>query len=445
MIRRLAILGACLFMAACSGGGGSSNSAAATSTTTTTTTPAAPVVPALTNFTTVVVDAGPPYVDTGPNAYTTTNSPFVSVTICAPGSTTNCQTIDHVLLDTGSVGLRIFDPVINASLLSALTNETDPAGNPVGECYGFVDGYIFGSVRLADFKIGGESVSGMPMQVIGDVGQFAGVPTSCSTGGGDNLDTVPAFGANGVLGVGVTTTDCGTLCTNTSGSGTAIYYDCPATGCSAVVGRTASTAAPFQQLPNPVAAMSVDNNGTILSLPAPAAGGSATVTGTLFFGIGTQTNNALGSATVLTTTTSTSRDGSGLISATYNGANLSESYIDSGSNIFFFVDRTITPCTGTDFLGYYCPASPLALSPTLTGRNGMTASGAFTLYNAKTLLSTNSAALPGVGGNPDVFDNLANAYPSSFDFGLPFFYGRNIYTAIEGMNAGGTTGPYFAY
>src|SRR5690349_12125495 len=34
------------------------------------------------------------------------NSPFVSVTICIPGTAT-CQTIDQVLLDTGSSGLRI--------------------------------------------------------------------------------------------------------------------------------------------------------------------------------------------------------------------------------------------------------------------------------------------------------------------------------------------------
>jgi hypothetical protein len=37
------------------------------------------------------------------------------------------------------------------------------------------------------------------------------------------------------------------------------------------------------------------------------------------------------------------------------------------------------------------------------------------------------------------------AIPHSFAFGLPFFYGRNVYTAIEGRNAGGTVGPFFAF
>jgi hypothetical protein len=33
----------------------------------------------------------------------------------------------------------------------------------------------------------------------------------------------------------------------------------------------------------------------------------------------------------------------------------------------------------------------------------------------------------------------------TFDFGLPFFYGRNVFTAIEGKNTAGGLGPYFAY
>ena len=74
-------------------------------------------------------------------------------------------------------------------------------------------------------------------------------------------------------------------------------------------------------------------------------------------------------------------------------------------------------------------------------------SGAFTLYNAQTQFAGSNAVVPGVGGNPNVF------YPSidptffaeSFDYGLPFFYGSSVYTAIEGRSAGGTMGPYFAF
>src|ERR1700687_2414070 len=43
------------------------------------------------------------------------NKPCVSVTICKPGTST-CQTIDDILLDTGSFGLRIFKQVLAVSL-----------------------------------------------------------------------------------------------------------------------------------------------------------------------------------------------------------------------------------------------------------------------------------------------------------------------------------------
>ena len=43
------------------------------------------------------------------------NEPCVSVTVCVPGTST-CQTIDHLLLDTGSTGLRIFSQALTIPL-----------------------------------------------------------------------------------------------------------------------------------------------------------------------------------------------------------------------------------------------------------------------------------------------------------------------------------------
>jgi len=424
-----------------------SSTATASATTTSSSVPtgnAETPAASLTNVATISVDAGPAALTTGPNAYIATNTPYVSVTLCAPGSPTNCQTIDHVLVDTGSVGLRIFASAIDASLLAALPLETDTNSNPVGSCYGFVDGYMFGSVRQADFQVGGEKVANMPLMAIADAGVFSTVPTSCSSGGGSNLTGVKSFGANGVIGIGVMPTDCGSACTFPGGYGAATYYDCPSTGCGAVVPRRASTTAPFQQLPNPVAAMSVDNNGSIISLPAAPNGGQATMTGTLYFGIGTQSNNGLGSAAVLTTTTSLSPQGVGFLTAIYNGVSLNKSFLDSGSNSYFFVDSTIPTCAQSQLEGDYCPISSELLSPTLQGQDDVSASAAFTLNNAQMLASNRYAVLPGIGVNPSLIGTL-NAYPHSFDFGLPFFYGRNVYTAIEGRNAGGVIGPYFAY
>jgi hypothetical protein len=439
MIRRLiGALGLALLLSACGGGGGGGSSGSSSSGGTTTT-------PALSNFATLVVDGGPSAVTSGPNGYIAGNVAYVTITLCAPGSTTNCQTIDHVQVDTGSIGLRIPQSVLSSTLLSALSTETDASGNPVGECYQYVDGYRFGSVRTADFTIGGEKVAGMPFQVAGDTGAFSTVPTSCSNKAGTNLATVSALGANGIIGVGTMATDCAAACTVAGGEGAAFYFDCPSSGCGSIIARAANTTAPFQQLPNPVAAMSVDNNGVILTFPTVPSTGEASVSGTMYFGIGTQTNNGLGSATVLTATSSSNPNGSGLVTALFNGQTLPDSFIDSGSSVYFFVDSNIALCTDTANKGYYCPPSPVALSPQIQGQTGTTASAAFTLYNADTLLNNNSyAAIPGIGGDPNAL-SLANPYPTSFDFGLPFFYGRTVFTAIEGRQAGSTVGPYYAF
>jgi hypothetical protein len=433
MIRRLFVLAAFCLLTGCGGGGNNPGSVVS---------PGGGSTSTGNNYATITVDAGPAALDTGPNGYVQDNVAYVSVTLCAPG-TSNCQTIDHVQVDTGSVGLRIVQSVLSPSLLSALPKQTDTNGNPVGECFGYVDGYVFGSVRQADFKIGGETVSGMPFQVIGDDGAFAAIPSSCSAGGGASESTVQTLGSNGVIGIGVTTTDCGSFCASPGGYGAAIYYDCPASGCSGIIERTASASAPFQQLPNPVA-MSQDNNGTILSLPSAPAGGEASMTGTLYFGIATQSNNALGAATVLTATNSSSDLGPGLITAVYKGQTLDESILDSGTSLLVFVDDTITPCAAGGYSGYYCPSSPLTLSVALQGLNSASAQTNLTLDDAETLLNTTYAVLPGLGGNPNLFSS-GNSYPNSFIFGLPFFYGRSVYTAIEGRDAGGVTGPYFAF
>jgi hypothetical protein len=438
LLRALALIGLSLALASCGGGGGGGGGGSASSGGSVVPTPP----PTITNNSTpIILDGGPPEIVARGGAY---NEPFVSVTVCAPGSITNCQTVDHVLLDTGSVGLRIVASVLNTSLLSALPTEADASGNPVGECYQFIDGYVFGSVRKTDFTLGGGQVAGLPIQVIGDGGAFSSVPASCSSGGGTLLNTVGLFGANGVLGVGVTATDCGTLCAASLSQGSAIYYDCPSSGCGAVTTRAAATIAPFQQLPNPVAAFSSDNNGTLIVLPAVDPGGAATLTGTLYFGIGTQADNALSGVTVIGTTTTNSPHGAGLITTLYNGQSLVQSFIDSGSSDLFFVDSNITPCSNANLAGYYCPSSPVNLALTIQGQNGASVSFSQTLNSAQPLLSTTNAAVPGTGYNPSTNKNFTNT-PSSFDFGIPFFYGRRVYTAIEGRSAGGVNGPYVAF
>jgi hypothetical protein len=51
------------------------------------------------------------------------------------------------------------------------------------------------------------------------------------------------------------------------------------------------------------------------------------------------------------------------------------------------------------------------------------------------------------GSNNTAFSNLAGPSigPTNFDWGLPFFFGRSVYTAIEGRSTSAGFGPYVAF
>src|SRR5690349_22621546 len=105
------------------------------------------------NMIPIVVNGGPTN-----NAF---NQPFVSVTVCVPGSS-NCQTIDGILLDTGSDGLRI----VSSALRIPLTQQTNATGSIV-ECLPFLDSVTWGPVVTADVRLGGELANNIPVQIIG--------------------------------------------------------------------------------------------------------------------------------------------------------------------------------------------------------------------------------------------------------------------------------------
>jgi len=353
------------------------------------------------------------------------NIPQVSVTICVPG-TKNCQMITNVLVDTGSNGLRLLETQVTIPLLTA----TDSANNPLGECAMFADGtFLWGSVATADIELSGEKASAVPIQIVrttGSVG-FPLVPTTCSGSGSDG-GTVSALDANGILGVGLFKQDCGEPCTVVPPAN--VYYDA---GAACVQSSCSTIAVPLvNQLQNPVSLFTTDNNGILIQLPTVGATGAATLSGSLIFGIGTQTNNALGTAKVYTT------DSFGFITATYNGTSYPQSVIDSGSNAYYFLDFATTSfpqCMVV--IGFYCPASSANFTVTNTGNNGISGPVMFSIFSADTLFSSNPTF--------KVFSNIGAPFSGAFDYGLPFFYGKSVFTAINGQNTPGGMGPYFAY
>jgi Protein of unknown function (DUF3443) len=397
----------CLSAFACGGGGGSASNGGGGPP---------PPPPPTNNTASVIVDAGPM------NA--SVNTLFTSVTICVPGSTTSCQTIDHIQVDTGSYGLRLLAPVLTLTLpIETLAN-----GNSLAECTQFVDGFSWGPIVTADFQIAGETAHSVPVQVIGD-SRLTNIPAACSGTGGTEEDTVSTFGANGILGIGPFELDCGDCDTATHG----LYYAC-ATSC------TDTTVPANQQVPNPVTHFAADNNGSIIVLPSVAAGGASNVMGSLIFGIDTQTDNASGTETVLTV------NGNAELLMTFNGQTLANSFIDSGSNGIYFADSSIVTCTAppndptSQIVNFYCPANTLNLEVSIQGMNGVMANNlTFGVGNTETMLNSDFDAYPQLAGT------LPAGNAGTFDYGLPFFYGKRIAVAVENATTTAGTGPYIAF
>ena len=388
-----------------------------------------------------VNNVAPLIVDAGPGGIGTVDLAFTTVTVCVPG-TTNCQTIDHVQVDTGSEGLRILSSVLTLPL----PQQTSGA-NTAFECTQFADlTFLWGPIATADIQIAGESAQSVPVQIINPATATPAAPADCSSSQTTNQQltqnsTIFDLGANALLGIGSFRQDCGGACALSVIPAT--YYACNSTGC----GNT--TESLTAQVQNPVWMFANDNNGTIVQLPAIPDAGAATATGSLIFGIGTQSNNGLGSAVVLPVDP-TFAD----FTVQFQGTNFTDvNFIDSGSNGYFFLDSaTLTnspfsipmpDCPSSSGLkGFYCPSPTIPLSASLIGStaNGTPVGAArtinFNVASAQNLL---------INTNGTAFNDLGGENSGSFDFGLPFFFGRSVYTAIEGQTTPAGTGPYYAF
>ena len=389
-----------LALAAAAGCGGGSSSSSPTATSS----------PTVNNVQPITVSRGPngDYL----------NGLFTNVTICVPG-TSNCQTIDGVLVDSGSEGLRLLASQVTLPLPAS----TDASGGTLANCANFADmSYTWGPMTRAAVRLAGEQAASVPIQLIGGPG-VPDAPDSCSSGG-KAADTVEALGARGILGIGVFREDCGSACAGARRVPPAIYFSCGAGTCGV------TTVALTSQVQNPVYLFAQDNNGYAVTLPTVSPLGGRNVSGTLTFGIGTQSNNALGSAKVYTT------DNFGEITTVFNGMSLS-SYFDTGTNTFAFLDDSTIPlpaCPGDD-KDFSCPSSTATLTATNTGANGASAPVTFSVANAESLFNTNNFAFNDIAG-PDTGD---------FDWGLPFFFGRTVFTGIEGQSSSAGTGPFWAF
>lgn len=389
------------------------------------------------NVATLTVDAGPDGNEQ--------NLAFVTINVCVPGTGT-CQSIDHVQVDTGSSGLRLPIDVPNISLPAQTSG-----GNPVDECVGFGDGsFIWGPVATADIQIAGEVAHSVPIQIASTaVAPAAASNAGCPQDQTNQLAFTTDFGAKGILGVGLFRQDCGEGCAVTASND--VYFACPAAGCNPIAQSLTA------QLQNPVWMFATDNNGVLIQLPSVSASGQGTTTGSLVFGIGTQSDNAVGSATAIQPDTNTGNFGAQFNNVTYNdcqfqgcvpGQGEGSSFIDSGSNGIFFLDSqtlvnsglAIPDCTNDQ--SFYCPLSTQTINVGLFNENSSTGtvvgSPRATQFN---VADADNLLLQGITATND----LGGQSPLSFDFGMPFFFGKTIFFGIEGQTTPLGTGPLYAF
>lgn len=420
-MQRLALVvlfGLSLLLSACGGGGGGSSGAATAASTTTsptgtTTTSAPPAAsspapqPAVANQLPVAMTPG------------NVNVPVVSVTVCAPGTST-CQTIPNIIVDTGSSGLRVAASAFNATMQAALPAElsqTLGTSGQVAECATFGIGATWGGIHKADIKLAGELAASVPVQIVGDTSVPA-APSACS--GANALGS-----ANGLIGISVFKQDCGPYCVQTQANN--VYYVCNAGTC------TSQAMSLSQQVVNPVSAFAQDNNGTLITMPSIPAAGAAQANGVLTFGIATQTDNIPPGSPQFYAADPTT----GYFKTAYKGQTLN-SFLDTGSNLLYFADSSIALCT--QYGGFYCPPTALNLNAQITSSTGASSSTiAFTLENAQQVFNANPSylAFPGIGANPATGSFLA----SMFDWGFPFYFGRTVGTLIEGATSPYGVGP----
>ena len=188
----------------------------------------------------IAVNGGPTAGELNGSIYP--NGAFASATICAPGSTTNCVTVNNLLVDTGSTGIRVLQSALGSLNLPAVNASN---GSAAYDCATFVDNsFLWGPVLQASVTLGGETANNVPIHVISS--STTGVPSTCSNGSPFNENSQASLGANGLLGVGSEPTDCyydgGSVCSPGSGLSSPpypAYYTCSGSSCSpAFIGLT---------------------------------------------------------------------------------------------------------------------------------------------------------------------------------------------------------------
>lgn len=335
------------------------------------------------------------------------NRLLVSITVCAP-ATNRCATIDDVMVDTGSTGLRLEASAVPTWLRLPPFLGLDR--KPLAECLRFVHDVAWGLLYRAYLRMAGLTAADLPIQIIDD--HTRAQPETCP-----RSDARPT--SNATLGIGPLLFDCAGACWQSAAHPS--VYACGAQGCLPVGGAVT----PAYRLPNPVSRFTDHSNGFVVELPAAPAAGADAVSGTLTFGVGTAGNNQLGAAALI------SLSDTGRFTTRYADRMFPESYIDSGTETYIFADPDLPLCPDLDWA--YCLSPARRLEALLIGRNGHALPMAFMVGDHRDIRDRH------VGASDRIAEAAAPG-SAAFVWGAPFFLGKRVSVLIEGRTVPGSAG-----
>ncbi len=339
------------------------------------------------------------------------NAPCVSVTICDTNNN-NCSTVNDILVDTGSYGLRVFSSAISQNTINSLIPQTTNQ-KYVAECVSYGDGsQNWGGVYNSNVQLSSDAIANnIPIQIID--ASFQTPPSACANAASDPT----SFGYNGILGVGVYAQDGGQ------------YFSCFDNSCTPYNLPTSN------QVANPIAFLPNNNNGLTISFNSVSNNGSSNVTGILNFGVNTNSNNTISVANKYNATYSS---GLPVFNATYNNSNYS-AFLDTGTNTLSLSNSGINTCN-SPYTSWFCPSSTQALTIGNFNSNNAIVNTTINIANTINLLNSGNTA----------YNNLGTTIPSGFggqfiDYGLPFFFGKTVQIVFNGSQSNLGTGPFWAW
>lgn len=337
------------------------------------------------------------------------NTMYISVTLCKDSTGVRCETIDNIILDTGSFGLKINRSALTESFITTLSKVKLNDDQMIYACNTFGSGYVFASEYYASLNLANSYTNNVVVQII-ENSPTAEIPDSCLAKG--PFDDFSNFGANGIIGVNPALT---------LANDSILMYKKNIKGI-----YESLTFAEESQIPilnqNPLTSFKNNNNGFVISIPQVIQNTNTNVIGEMVLGINTAQNNQLTNQTNIVKASESNLSTVCNSACFYSQINNPESTIpavfDSGTNGWVFISNTIPQC-----IYGYCPDQPVIWSSMVYSYNFASNES----YQVTAIITPDET----YDGQDLSFSVMPHwgyyNYNNETLYGSPFFFGKNVY------------------